>query len=119
MSSAFRSMTRRSGSIGRYRTAESCQVMDGNPELHGDRAYTIRITFISLAIGLAIAAVVGLILISLRQPLTVNNNNVNWTFGAFIVPLAGLFSMAVLAWAVFFFPEALARRQDRILHPHD
>ncbi len=91
--------------------------MDGNPELHGDRAYTIRITFISLAIGLAIAAVVGLILISLRQPLTVNNNNVNWTFGAFMLPLAGLLSMAILAWSVFFLPVALARRQDMILDP--
>src|SRR5258706_15319050 len=98
MSSAFRSTTRRSGSIGRYRTAESCQVMDGNPELHGERAYTIRITFISLVIGLAIAAVVGLILIGLRQPLTGNNNNVNSTFAAFMAPLAGPLIDGLLGW---------------------
>ena len=91
--------------------------METGPELRGDRAYTIRITFIALAIGLVIAAVVGLILISFRQPPTLNDKGVVWGFGAFMIPLAGLLSIGILAWSVFFLPVTLARRQDMILDP--
>ena len=92
--------------------------MNSEPELRGDRLYTIRATFISLGIGLAITLVVGLILISSRQPLTTNSaGGVVWNAGAFMLPLAGLLSMAVLAWSVFWLPVALARRQGVVLDP--
>jgi hypothetical protein len=88
------------------------------PELRGDRPYTIRATFISLAIGLVIAAVVAVILIGLRQPLTTDKSgSVVWNFGAFMLPLAGLLSMAILAWSVFFLPVAIARREGVVLDP--
>jgi hypothetical protein len=92
--------------------------MDHEPELHGDRPYTIRATFISLAIGLAIATVVALILVSLRQPPTLGDKGVQWSAGAFMVPLAGLLSVGILAWSVFFLPIALARRQGMVLDPN-
>jgi hypothetical protein len=92
--------------------------MNGEPELRGDRLYTIRVTFISLAVGVAVALVVGLTLISLRQPLTTNSTGgVVWNIGAFMLPLAGLLSMAVLAWSVFWLPVAIARRQGVVLDP--
>src|SRR5260370_30872085 len=109
MSSAFRSMTRRSGSIGRYRTAESCQVMDGNPELHGDRAYTIRITFISLAIGLAIAAVVGVILIIFSQPVAPKKKKPKMAICGIMVSPVVFFNNWVLARGFCVFPSSLVR----------
>src|SRR5258708_1646411 len=51
------------------------------------------------------------------QALPVNNNSVAGTFGAFMLQLAGMLSMAILAWSLFFPPVALARRQDMILDP--
>ena len=88
------------------------------PILRGDRAYTFRITFVCLAIGIALSVAVGLILLSLRQPLTTNpNGSVVWTVGAFMVPAAGLISVTILAWSVFYLPLALARRQGVVLDP--
>jgi hypothetical protein len=88
------------------------------PVLRGDRAYTFRVTFICLAVGVIIAAVVALILLSLRQPLTTNpNGSVVWTLGVFMVPAAGLASITILAWSVFYLPLALARRQRVVLDP--
>lgn len=88
------------------------------PVLRGDRPYTFRVTFICLAIGIVIAAVISLILLSLRQPLTTNpNGSVVWTLGAFMVPAAGLASVTILAWSVFYLPLALARRQGVVLDP--
>ena len=88
------------------------------PVLRGDRAYTFRITFVCLAVGIVISVVVGLILLSLRQPLTTNpNGSVIWSLGAFMIPAAGLASVTILAWSVFYLPLALARRQSIVLDP--
>jgi hypothetical protein len=76
------------------------------------------VTFICLAVGIIIAVLVALILLSLRQPLTTNpNGSVVWTLGVFMVPAAGLASVTILAWSVFYLPLALARRQGVVLDP--
>src|SRR5437867_4275813 len=88
-------------------------------ELRGDRPNTYRITFICLAIGVGISAVVGLVLLSLRQPLSVSNTgSVTLSFGAFMIPLAGLISIAILIWSVFFLPVTMARRWGILLDPN-
>src|SRR5258708_26207620 len=88
-------------------------------ELRGDRPNTYRITFICLAIGVGISAVVGLLLLSLRQPLSVSNTgSVTLSVGAFMIPLAGLISIAILIWSVFFLPVSMARRWGILLDPN-
>src|SRR5262249_37096837 len=77
-----------------------------------------RLTFVCLVIGIIIAAVVALILLGLRQPFATNpNGSVVWTLGAFMVPAAGLASIAILAWSVFYLPVLLSRRQGGVLDP--
>jgi len=84
----------------------------------GDRLLTLRVTFVSLFIGVVGAVLVGLILLSLRQPLTPDTKGqVSWSIGAFMVPAAGLVSALILAWSVFFLPVTLARRQGIVLDP--
>ena len=85
-------------------------------ELRGDRPNSYRITFLCLAIGIGISAVVGLVLLSLRQPLSVSNTgSVTLSIGAFMIPLAGLISIAILIWSVFFLPVSMARRWGILL----
>jgi hypothetical protein len=77
----------------------------------GDRAFTYRVTFASLTFGVIAAVTVGLLLLSLRQPLTTNaDGSVIWSLGMFMVPLAGFASIAILAWSVFSLPVSLAGR---------
>ncbi len=84
----------------------------------GDQPYTIRITILSLAIGLPIAILGGALLYSLSKPLAPDaNGQVSWSFGAFAFPLALLLSGGVLAWSVFILPVILARRAERVLDP--
>ncbi len=79
---------------------------------HGDRAFTYRVTFVSLSVGLVVAVLVGLFLLSLRQPLaTDEKGNVIWSLGMFMIPLAGLVSTVILGVSVFYLPVMLARRQ--------
>ncbi len=88
------------------------------PGLHSDRVFTYRATFISLSIGVIVAVLVGLILLSLRQPLaTDDKGNVIWSFGMFMLPLAGLVSTVILGVSVFYLPVVLARRRDVALDP--
>lgn len=87
------------------------------PILRGDRAFTYRVTFFCLAIGVVVAAIVGIVLLSLRQPLTATGGNVNWSLGAFMVPLAGFMSVAILALSVFYLPVVVARRTGFVLDP--
>ena len=85
--------------------------MNSESELHGNRAFTYTVTFLSLAIGAVLALVVGLALLSLRQPLTPDSTgNVTWSIGAFMIPLAGLSSAVILAWSVFGLPIRFAHR---------
>src|SRR5258708_39613076 len=85
--------------------------MNSESELHGNRAFTYTVTFLSLAIGTSLAFVVGLTLLSLRQPLTPDSTgNVTWSVGAFMIPLAGLASAVILAWSVFGLPIRFAHR---------
>ncbi len=91
-----------------------------NQETHlqVDRVFTYRATFISLSVGLVVAVFVGLILLSLRQPLATDvKGNVIWTFGMFMLPLTGLISTIILAVSVFYLPVVLARRQGVGLDP--
>ncbi len=86
--------------------------------LRGDRVFTYRATFISLSVGLVLAVLVGLILLSLRQPLaTDERGNVVWSLGMFMLPLAGLISTVILGVSVFYLPVVLARRQGVVLDP--
>jgi hypothetical protein len=89
------------------------------PVYSGDRAYTYRVTFISLGIGIVLATVIGLLLLALRQPLaTTDKGSVIWSLGMFMVPLAGLVSTLILGWSVFYLPLVLARRQNVVLDPN-
>jgi hypothetical protein len=93
--------------------------MDSRPELRGDRPATYRVTFISLTIGLVISVLIGLLLLALRQPLVADAaGKVNWSVGAFMIPLAGLVTVAILAWSVFVLPKNIARRQGILLDPY-
>ena len=83
----------------------------------GDRTFTYRVTFLCLAIGIVLSAVVGVVLLSLRQPLTATGGTVNWSPGAFMVPLAGFLSVAILALSVFYLPVVVARRTGFVLDP--
>ncbi len=88
------------------------------PGPRGDRVFTFRATFISLSVGLVVAVLVALVLLSLRQPLaTDDKGNVIWTFGMFMLPLAGLISTVILGVSVFYLPVVLARRQGVRLDP--
>src|SRR5262249_30797876 len=88
-------------------------------ELRGDRPNTYRITFICVAIGVGISAVVWLVVLSLRQPLSVSSTgSVMLSIGAFMIPLAGLISIAILIWSVFFLPMTMARRWGILLDPN-
>ncbi|MFN8418570.1 MAG: hypothetical protein U0528_04885 [Anaerolineae bacterium] len=84
-----------------------------------DSAQTYRLTFISLAIGLIIAIPIGLLLLSLRQPLTTDSStgSVQFSLGALMLPAAALSVVLILAWAVFRLPVRLAQRQNIILDP--
>jgi hypothetical protein len=89
------------------------------PNWRGDRPYTYRVTFISLVIGIVLALLISVVLLSFRQPITTNETGgVNWSLGAFMVPLAGILCMIILAWSVFSLPVRLAKRQGIILDPH-
>src|SRR5258706_15584355 len=88
------------------------------PVMRGDRPFTYRVTFVSLFVGILAAVIVGLILLSLRQPLTTDASGaINWSFGAFMIPAAMLISALILGWSVFFLPITLARRQGIVLDP--
>lgn len=88
-------------------------------EYAGDRLFTYQATFIALAIGVALAAIIGLLLLSLRQPLvTTTSGGIIWSFGMFMLPLAGLLTVIILAWSVFRLPVVLARRRGIILDPN-
>lgn len=88
-----------------------------DPTWRGDRLYTIRLTVACLLIGLVIAIPAGVLLYSLNKPLTLQNGDVNWTFGAVAFPLALLVSGVVLAGSVFTLPLIIARRAGRVLDP--
>lgn len=88
------------------------------PVMRGDRPFTYRVTFVSLFIGVFATVVVGLILLSFRQPLTTDAKGVvNWSLGAVMIPAAMLASILILGWSVFFLPVTLARRQGVVLDP--
>jgi hypothetical protein len=82
-----------------------------------DTAQTYRLTFISLAIGLIIAVPLGLLLYSLRQPLTANTDGVQFSWGALFLPLTAVVVIGILGWAVFRLPVRFAKRQGIILDP--
>lgn len=83
-----------------------------------DTRATYLFTFISLAIGVVIAAIVGLLLFSLRQPLVADaQGRTSFSLGAIMVPLAAIAAVAILAWAVFQLPVWFAKRQGIILDP--
>jgi hypothetical protein len=94
------------------------QQPEQEPDWGTDRPYTVMISLLSLAIGVVIALPLGALLLALRQPLSLNaEGGVNWTLGAFAIPLALVVSGAVLAWSIFFLPVRLARRQNMALDP--
>ena len=83
-----------------------------------DTKATYLLTFISLAIGVVVAAVVGWLLFSLRQPLVADaQGRVSFSLGAIMAPLAAFAAVAILAWAVFQLPVWFAKRQGVILDP--
>lgn len=88
-----------------------------NPIPRGDVPYTVRITLLSLAIGIPIAAAAGALLYSVSKPLTPVNGAVTFSFSSFAFPLALLVSGAVLAWSIFVLPVSFARRAERVLDP--
>ncbi len=91
--------------------------MDQEPP-RGDRAFTYRVTFASLGFGVTAAGAAGLLLLSLRQPLTTTaEGGVVWSLGMFMVPLAGFVSVAILAWSIFSLPVRLAKRRGVVLDP--
>ena len=83
-----------------------------------DTRATYLLTFISLAIGVVIASIVGLIIFSLRQPLIADEQGrAAFSIGVIMVPLAAIAAVAILAWAVFQLPVWFAKRQGIILDP--
>lgn len=82
-----------------------------------DPRFTLRATFTGLAIGIIIAMVVGFLLLKLSQPLTLDNGQVTWRAGAFMLPLAALIATGILAWSVFHVPVVMARRRGVVLDP--
>ena len=91
--------------------------MSQEPELRGDRPYTYRVTFVSLAIGVAGALTVGLALLALRQPLITMAGGAPVSLGSLMIPLAGLISVVILVWSVFLLPLRFAHRQGIVLDP--
>jgi hypothetical protein len=93
--------------------------MDEQPsEWRGDRPYTLRVTFISLAVGLILSVIVSLALLAFRQPISASESGtVNWSFGVFMFPLAAILSMIILAWSIFSLPVRLAKRHGIVLDP--
>ncbi len=91
--------------------------MNQEPKLRGDRPYTYRVTFLSLAIGVAGALVAGLLILALRQPLITMAGGAPVSIGALMIPLAGLISVLILVWSVFFLPLRFANRQGIVLDP--
>lgn len=91
--------------------------MSQEPEYRGNRPYTYLVTFISLAIGLAAAAIVGLAILALRQPLIAMSGGAPVSVGSFMIPLAGLLSVVILIWSVFFLPVRFANRRGIVLDP--
>ena len=71
--------------------------MRRGPAWRGDRPYTVRLIITCLVIGLVIAIPAGALLYSLNKPLTLQNGDAVWTFGAVAFPLALLVSGVVLA----------------------
>jgi hypothetical protein len=83
-----------------------------------DTRATYIATLASLLIGVIIAAVVGGLLFSLRQPLTTDaEGKVSFSLGAIMGPLAAAVTVLILAWAVFRLPIWFAKRQGVILDP--
>lgn len=80
-----------------------------------DTAQTYRLTFISLAVGVVLAAVIGGAVFALRGPLTDPAQPVS--VGSVIPPLAGVIVVAILAWSVFSLPVRFAKRQGITLDP--
>jgi hypothetical protein len=83
----------------------------------GDRPYTIKVTILSLVVGIPLAAILGLFVLSLNRPLNIDKGQVSFTAYAFALPVALLISFVVLSVAVFWLPMRLARRANRILDP--
>ena len=90
----------------------------GPPPRRGDRPFTLRVTFVSLFVGVLATVIIGAILVSLHQPLkTDTEGGVTWSLGALAIPAAMLASILILGWSVFFLPVTLARRQGVVLDP--
>ncbi len=92
--------------------------MKSEPERRIDRPFTYAVSVISLLVGIALAALVGLPLLSLSHRLSVDaSGNITWSFGQLIYPLAALLTMAILYWSIFSLPLRIARRRGVILDP--
>ena len=91
--------------------------MSQEPQYRRDRPYTYLVTFISLGIGVAAAAIVALALLALRQPLIAMASGAPVSVGSFMIPLAGLLSVVILVWSVFFLPVRFANRRGIVLDP--
>ena len=97
----------------------SSPVPQGNSQgVYVDTAHTYRLSFISLAVGTVIAAIVGGLLYSLRQgPSLDAQGNPQFAIGMIMVPIAAIASVGIMAWAIFDLPVRIAKRQGVILDP--
>lgn len=86
-------------------------------DYRGDQPYTLRVTALSLLIGLPIAVLLGALFYSLNQPATQAGGQVTLTINALALPAALLVSGIVLAVSVFWLPMRFARRAERVLDP--
>jgi hypothetical protein len=83
-----------------------------------DTRATYLFTFISLAIGVVIATIVGLLLFSLRQPMVADaQGRASFSIGVIMAPVAAIAAVAILVWAVFQLPVWFAKRQGIVLDP--
>jgi predicted membrane protein len=80
--------------------------------------FTIRVTIVGLCVGVMLTTAIGLTLLTLRQPLTVDDKgNLGWNLGALVVPITAIVAAAILYWSLFQLPRRAARQRGVVLDP--
>jgi hypothetical protein len=84
-----------------------------------DRRFTIQVTIASLLAGVVMAAVVGLLLLSLAQVQVVPERDqpITFSLGQLLLPISAVSAAAILYWAVFNLPIRIAKRRGITLDP--
>jgi len=89
-----------------------------DPERSVNRPFTFAVSFVSLLVGMILAALIGLPLLSLGQRVSADSTgNLTWSLGQLAYPLAAILTMLILSWSIFRLPLRIARRRGLLLDP--